>query len=494
MKSTTASTALQEPCALDRDHEALVALLRACRARAQEVGEQVLLRLHVPLGHQDPWQYLQAQDLQRDPFFAWHDAQRGLTIAALGEVWRLEQNGEDRFAAAQQHCSRVRALMIEAPVNGAELDAEAPCFVGGFAFWPRQRTTAGAWAGWPAGMLAVARVAVYRRALEGKKEATRAVVTVPVTGTTEAASMAPRVANLLAQLHRPQALVVESSVGDTAVVPDESFTQWRGRVERARSAVAEGLFEKVVLARSVGACLLGGKRWDPLATLRALRRRQPGTMVFAVGRGADGTFVGATPETLAEVQGRRIETHALAGTAPRDSQDDRDHALGAGLLNSQKDINEHSVVVRMLRETLAPACARLEIAPSLDLVRLADLQHLATRVRGELRRPHQLISVTGQLHPSPAVGGWPREKSLRWLDEQEAMERGWYAGPVGWTTCSGDGVFAVAIRSGLLRGANALAFAGSGIVSASEPRAEWHETDLKLRPVLESLAPESMQL
>ena len=138
-------------------------------------------------------------------------------------------------------------------------------------------------------------------------------------------------------------------------------------------------------------------------------------------------------------------------------------------------------MVDMLRETLVPVAATLEIERMPHIVRLPTVQHLATDVSGVLRDDRSVLDLVERLHPTPAVGGWPRAAALELLDEQEHLDRGWYAGPVGWLDAHGDGEFVVAIRSGVVEGARASLFVGCGIVGDSEPDREWAESDMKLQ-------------
>jgi salicylate biosynthesis isochorismate synthase len=157
------------------------------------------------------------------------------------------------------------------------------------------------------------------------------------------------------------------------------------------------------------------------------------------------------------------------------------------LLASEKDREEHVVVVEMLRETLAPLASTLDIDRTPHIVRLPTLQHLASDVTGELRDDLGILDLVERLHPTPAVGGWPRAAALELLEEQEHLDRGWYAGPVGWVDARGDGEFVVAIRSGVIEGGRASLFVGCGIVGDSEPDREWVESGMKLQSLASAL-------
>jgi isochorismate synthase len=224
---------------------------------------------------------------------------------------------------------------------------------------------------------------------------------------------------------------------------------------------------------------------DPVAWLVALRERFPACTLFAVGEG-DAVFLGASPERLIRVEGERVETAALAGTAPRGGSQAADRALGEALCDCRKNGAEHAAVVDYLKSVLADCCDGVEVAAEPTLLRTRTVQHLCTELKARRRggSPVSLLELVSRMHPTPAVGGAPRDMALRWLAAHEGIDRGWFAGPVGYLQSQGDGEFAVALRSALVRGRSATAWAGAGIVEGSEPRAEFTETELKLRTVL----------
>jgi menaquinone-specific isochorismate synthase len=229
-----------------------------------------------------------------------------------------------------------------------------------------------------------------------------------------------------------------------------------------------------VLARD--RLVYGDAAFDPPALVRRLRSRFPTCHTFHV----DG-LVGASPEMLIRRRGDHIDSVVLAGTAPRGDDPRTDARLGDELLASTKDLREHRPAVASVREALTPVTASLTVEPTPSLLRLANVQHLATRVDGTLAAPVSVLSLAGRLHPTAAVGGTPRAAALRLIAELETIDRQRYAGPVGWVDAAGDGEFAIALRCAQLDGARARLFAGAGIVAGSLPEAELEETRLKLR-------------
>ncbi|ADU51733.1 isochorismate synthase [Thermaerobacter marianensis DSM 12885] len=274
-----------------------------------------------------------------------------------------------------------------------------------------------------------------------------------------------------------------SSGGNVRAVALPGRAGWREAVEAALAAIAGGELEKVVLARRL--YVRAGSAFDPGTVLRRLQADYPECFVFAVARDR-AVFLGATPERLVRLRDGRLETAAVAGSTARGTTPEADAALGRALLESPKEREEHGLVVRMLRETLAPVCRVLHVPPEPRLLPLRNVQHLYTPITGVVDGV-TLPELVARLHPTPALGGWPREAALAFIRRWEGGARGWYAAPVGWFDHRGGGEMAVAIRSGLLRGAEAWLFAGCGLVAGSDPEREWQETALKLRPLAAAL-------
>jgi isochorismate synthase len=225
---------------------------------------------------------------------------------------------------------------------------------------------------------------------------------------------------------------------------------------------------------------------DVPGALRRLAFSAPESAVFAFRRGG-ATFIGATPERLVRAEGRTYRTAAVAGSIRRGADSTEDAALAAELLASEKEREEHAVVVRAIRRQLSPISERIEIAAAPSVLVLRHVQHLVTEIVGTLRVREGLLALAGRLHPTPAVGGEPRDLALAMIDENEGFDRGWYAGPVGWLSADGDGELMVALRCGLVDGSCVTLYAGCGIVADSDPDREWEESRIKMRAVAAAL-------
>ncbi|HYO88773.1 MAG TPA: chorismate-binding protein, partial [Candidatus Limnocylindrales bacterium] len=185
-----------------------------------------------------------------------------------------------------------------------------------------------------------------------------------------------------------------------------------------------------------------------------------------------------------------LHTAALAGSRRRGATPAEDEALAAELMASPKEREEHQIVVESVIERVTPYARTIDAPATPGILRLGNIQHLHTPVRAELETHFDALDLVAELHPTPALGGFPQRVALAAISELEPVERGWFASPVGWIDAHGDGVFAVAIRSAVSRGARARLYAGAGIVAESVADQEWDETGLKFRPLLNALGVE----
>lgn len=267
-----------------------------------------------------------------------------------------------------------------------------------------------------------------------------------------------------------------------------AFEQWCHNVENARDACRDGRLEKVVLARSEHILAPPHQRFDIPATLDALRASHPDCTTFALRwPGVPRCFAGATPETLLRTTQHHLTTAALAGTWPRQRADALGHPTALQhMLRDPKLQHEHQVVVQSLLHHLAAFANNPSAAPT-HLRALSHVVHLQTPIHATLRPEHTLLDVVEALHPTPAVGGLPRDAALHWIQQHEPLQRAWYAAPLGWHNLAGDGHAVVALRSAWIDATSVEAFAGAGITAGSDPIDEWRETEHKLQAFFSAL-------
>jgi salicylate biosynthesis isochorismate synthase/menaquinone-specific isochorismate synthase len=267
-----------------------------------------------------------------------------------------------------------------------------------------------------------------------------------------------------------------------SVLPPGDF---EAAVEAATTRIAGDEMSKVVLAREV--TVEAAAAHDPAAVFGALREQFPSCFCFCTGT-PEAAFLGASPELLIRRSGAGASTVALAGSTRRSSDPAVDDHLGEQLLRSDKNRREQRIVAERIVRKLRPHAVWVETAAEPEVVKVANIQHLATPILAQLAESHSAVELAGILHPTPAVGGEPWREAETAIGDLERMDRGWYAGPVGWMDATEDGEFCVALRSALLRDREARLFAGVGVVAGSDPAAELEETEVKLQALLPLVA------
>jgi salicylate biosynthesis isochorismate synthase/menaquinone-specific isochorismate synthase len=455
--------------------EAVEALADALE-RASEREGRTLASATVELDPVDACAVAMASRLASDRWFCWERAEgEGFALAALGSAHEVVSRGADRFADVARDCSElIHDAELSAP-DGMPAGA-GPVWTGGFAFAADGGASAH-WASLPPAMMVMPQVSLLR-------EGARCHLTLnAVIGEGDSAEDALRSAKrrVASLSERPPGLIdpePTSSAEISAPLPPSHYEQ---AVAAAVEAIRAGALEKTVLAREIA--VSAGQAHDPAAVFGALRELFPSCFCFCVGT-PEASFIGASPELLIRRRGAVAATLALAGSTRRSADPAVDDHLGEQMMRSDKVRSEHDIVAKRIERTLRPHSVWGEAADEPVLARVANIQHLATPIRAQLADARSAIELAGALHPTPAVGGEPREEGLALIDRLEELDRGWYAGPVGWMDAAEDGEFCVALRSALLRDREARLYAGCGIVAGSEAESELAETEIKFDALL----------
>jgi salicylate biosynthesis isochorismate synthase/menaquinone-specific isochorismate synthase len=462
------------------DAPGLRARCLAAVTRARKVGRPVLMGWTVTLDASwDPSAVAFASRAAGEDVFCFEQPDRdGFALAGLGRVARLSASGADRFArVAREWRALAGSAVADAPDGppGAGLVA-----VGGFAFAP-DGGSAPHWAGYDAADLVVPEVALARRGSD-----VRLTLTALAAPDDVPEELAARLSARLAALRREELPLLDPSPAGrfqvSSVAPPEHY---EAAVARAVERIRAGEFEKIVLAREVE--VHAPTPHDAAAVFGVLRAGFESCYVFCAVRG-DSAFVAASPELLIRRDGARAQTVALAGSTRRSADPAVDDHLGEQLLRSDKDREEQAIVVRRIARALRPHAVWVAAPDEPTIIKVANIQHLATPIRAQLTSPLGAIELAALLHPTPAVGGEPHAVAAPLIPALEGLDRGWYAGAVGWTDANDDGEFCVALRCALLRGHNARLYAGVGVVRDSDPAAELTETEIKLGALLPVLA------
>jgi isochorismate synthase len=461
------------------DADVLLRPLERLLAEASGRDGRTLVSVTAEVEISDPVAAVFASRLARDRWFCWEQPDVGFAIAALGSAHEVTSRGADRFEDLAGQCARIARDRIGDEPSGLPV-AAGPVWVGGLAFAP-DGATAGTWSSFPPALLTLPELSLTR--VDGSSYLTLCAV----AGAGEAiGASGDRLAGRLASLReQPLPLLDPHPTSEAQILSAAPPERFERAVADATDRIKRGELEKVVLAREV--TVQTASAHDPAAVFGALRELFPSCFCFCCGT-PEAAFLGASPELLVRRRGASAATVGLAGSTRRSADPAVDDHLGEQLRQSAKDRSEHEIVVRRIKRSLSPYSVWVEAGAEPGLVKVANIQHLGTPIHAQLAEPRSAVELAGLLHPTPAVGGEPRESALDAMHELEELDRGWYAGPVGWMDAAEDGEFCVAIRSALLRDRTAHVFAGNGIVADSDPAAELAETEVKLGALLPLLA------
>ena len=397
----------------------------------------------------------------------WHVPSQDEYRLALGQAYEFIGKPGQAWASLQ---NRWLEMSASAVVEGDE----HPALFGGFAF-DCQKIRTRLWRDFPDAVLTLPRFE-----LRQNNNSVRLLINALITRNSDCRKLAARLSDeWTIALSRP---IPQPRPMRMPYIRQPLPHLWKQDVRNAVRSLSHAPLDKVVLARARVLYV----REPVHCLLERLRQSQKDAYLFAFVR-KESCFLGATPERLLRVKQGSFRTMALAGTAPRAENPDKDRQLGAQLLASAKDNNEHHMVVASLRQQLAPHCSLLRVAPQPQLHVLPQVQHLLTPIQGRLKPATCLLDLLETLHPTPAVGGLPRQAAMQYIRQCEQLDRGWYAAPIGWLDSRGDGEFAVALRCALLNADHAHLFAGCGLVKGSEAESEYRESTLKMRTMEEAL-------
>lgn len=439
-----------------------------------------LLSVSIPAPGVNTAVFLQ-QALGQERFF-WSAANDGPTLAGFGIAANLFAWGKDRFEQIQQ---QAHDLFADAVIHDANQSLAGPRLFGGFAF-SDDFTPDNTWSiHYPAQFI----LPHYQLAQQnGESWLTLNAI--------QPEDESPK--NLLPELQtalqdRLALLQTQSSASPRHLVTlsplhinyPMSYEDWQKMIRQATETMRHGPLNKVVLSR---VCEIRyAQKVDVDGALVYLNATYPDCYRFLFEPRPFHAFYGATPELIVGVNGRSLQTMGLAGSIGRGKTAVEDESLAQELLNSAKNRHEHALVVDSIRRRLAPLTNQLTIAPQPSILQLGYIQHLYTPIQATLHRADGVLPILQTLHPTPALGGQPRELAMPFISQAEPVPRGWYGAPVGWLDHHLDGAFSVAIRSAITQDRRVWLYSGAGIVANSDPQAEWDETALKFRPMLNAL-------
>ncbi|MDZ5712563.1 isochorismate synthase [Jeotgalibacillus haloalkalitolerans] len=441
--------------------------------RAEKSNQPVLYSKTMEIEPIDPLQFYEAgYSIFNGRRSFWQDPKSELIFAGAGSAKTFHMKDQNRFdSLSDQWKTFLKNAVIE------KGDAwTGPVILGGFSFDPKKPKSA-EWSSFeqgyfqlPAFMLTVDQY--------GKTYLTMNVE----------CKKGDHAVNVWNQMQKQKTALLnksDSSLKDVNVLSIKEFEpeQWKSSLSSVVDRINRTELEKVVLARKVKVSFNDKKRSD--SVLEKLRDDQSESFIFSFESG-ESCFIGATPERLIKKYQNKVLSTCLAGSIARGKTVEEDQQFGNELLHDEKNLGEHEIVVRMISKSLEDLCSELTVPDQPVLMKMRDIQHLYTPVEGMTDKA-SILEFVKELHPTPALGGTPTVKAMQIIREEEEMDRGFYAAPVGWLNAEGDGEFAVAIRSGLLSGEHAYLYAGCGVVKDSDAESEYQETLIKLRPMVRAV-------
>ncbi|TYR72843.1 isochorismate synthase [Rossellomorea vietnamensis] len=444
-------------------------------AKAKAEGIPVLYSAVQKVSHVNPLSfYSKGISLYNGERFFWKDKENNTKIAGLGSTYMLRNDSEDsRYTSIENEWKRlISNAVIE---SDREIGGTGPLLFGGFSFDPSVPRSK-EWSDFSHGIF---QMPTFMLTVTGQE----CYLTTNILCTSQDDE------GLLNIMEKKQEeLLGQKSAGTsnlklvetTEIAPEE----WKEALGEVVSQLKNGDMEKVVLARK----MLMSFKDRPLSdeVIQNLWNEQQDSFIFSL-EVANSCFLGASPERLVKKAGEDILSTCLAGSIARGGNPEEDYKLGESLLQDDKNLYEHNLVVDMIREVLKQYCSEIDMPDKPELMKVRDIQHLYTPVKGKAYQETSILNVIAQLHPTPALGGVPREKAMKTIKHAEKMDRGLYAAPVGWMDSYGNGEFAVAIRSGLIHKDEAYLFSGCGVVADSTAESEYRETQIKFKPMFRAL-------
>lgn len=465
---------------LDRDR--LHQFLLDCQQSLTEKEPTKIVSISQEIYPADPLALLQeiSAPQQRHFYFEKRDpiAGKGFAIAALDSAIHLTAAGTDRFALAQNF---IRSCLASTIAIGAEsLPFSGPHFFCSFAFFDDNISTNF--------YFPPATVFLPKWQIARLQDTCTIVANAIVKKDINLKVITENIWQKLDKIQSRKFSKITCAVNNSLSlkqIPVNDASQFKRSVKSALESIESQYLSKIVLSQAID--VISQSPFSLINSLNNLRLGYPGCYVFSTSNGKGQNFIGASPERLISIHNDRLATDALAGSGPRGKTEAEDAKLALNLLNSEKDLREHRVVIDFIAARLYNLGIIPEFSPQPRLLQLSNIQHLWTPVTAKIPANIHLLEILSQLHPTPAVAGVPRDTALAQIRRWESCDRSLYAAPLGWIDRRGNGEFAVGIRSALIDGDRAILYAGAGIVAGSEPEKELAEIQLKLQALLNAL-------
>ena len=445
--------------------------------RAKGQSQSILVSEVHKINHIDPFYFFASG---REKFFGerffWKDPQGEHFLTGLGICGQIQSDqGADRFFHVEKEWKRFMDTALV--FNKYNLNGTGPAIFGGFTFDPLKKKT-DLWSKFSEALFHIPKYMLT--IVKGEAYFTTNVVCTQHDDMSLFDKVSREREEVLSKaIKKPAPATLD--LKDIIEIDPEA---WKQTVTDVVGSFENSELKKVVLARELRLHFKDEVQAE--SVLANLLENQKESFTFAFESNGD-CFIGASPERLVKKDGARLFSACLAGSIARGSTPEEDEKLGEELLTDQKNLIEHQYVVDMIKEAMEETCDEVILPEQPALMKMKYIQHLYTPVIGKNREGTSLLHLVNRLHPTPALGGLPKQAAIEKIRDIEQLDRGLYAAPVGWMDYQGNGEFAVAIRSGLIQGNEASLFAGCGIVADSNAESEYKETSIKFRPMLTAL-------
>jgi menaquinone-specific isochorismate synthase len=465
-----------------QDRNQLHQLLLDCQQSLTDKYQTKIVSISQEISPLDPLAVLQeiSEPCQRHFYFEKTDpiAGKSFAIAALDSAIYLTVAGTDRFALAQNF---IRSTLANTITLGTErLPFSGPHFFCSFAFFDENIYEN---CYFPPATIFLPKWQIYRQ-----QDSCILVANTLVEKDINIKNIAENIWRTFDKIASRKYPKLNDRINNSISfkqIPVNDANQFKASVKSALELIESQYFSKIVLSQAIN--VISQTPFSLIDSLNNLRLSYPDCYVFSTSNGKGQNFIGASPERLISIHNNQLSTDALAGSAPRGKTEAEDAKLAQELLESEKDIREHQVVIDFIVDRLSKLGITPDFSPIPRLLQLSNIQHLWTPITARIPADIHLLKILAQLHPTPAVAGVPRDIALEQIRRCESCDRSLYAAPLGWIDRRGNGEFAVGIRSALIDGDRAILYAGAGIVAGSEPEKELAEIQLKLQALLNAL-------
>lgn len=446
-------------------------------AKARELSMPILVSEVQKVDHIEPLAFFSAgQKKYLGERFYWKDPSDDIFISGLGicKLIHCDQNSDRFFHVEKEWKKAIENGII---YNDFHEAGTGPLMFGGFSFDPIKKKTQ-LWSKFSDALFHMPKYLLTK--VNGQYYLTTNVLCTQHDDLSIAERVFLERQQILSSVHQPK------KVKDAAINKKEEVNpeNWKETVRKLVSHLKNGELKKAVLARELR--LYFNDDVPIEGVLKRLLTEQRESYTFAFESNGD-CFIGASPERLVKKEGKKLYSTCLAGSIARGKTEEEDEQLGQTLLGDDKNLMEHQFVVEMIKDAMEQVCEQVELPDHPVLMKMRDIQHLFTPVVGISKSQSSLFQLVDRLHPTPALGGFPKQDAVEMIREIEELDRGLYGAPVGWIDNNGNGEFAVAIRSALIQGNEASLFAGCGIISDSDAESEYSETKVKFKPMLSAL-------